>query len=650
MYRPNDFEPRPYEGLHHPNVVAMVAARVARSPRRTAVRFKRDGSWRAHSWKAYWDRAGAVAAGLAARLGVRPGDRVAVMAHTRVEWALCDLALARLGAISVPIYPTLTADRVGYILDDSRCTVAIVDTPANLSRMLDACAAGMGHTLSGIVYMDREGLRTPGEGGGNVRLEDLPDIGPVRWSFEDVEAAGEAVCAGREPAAVDLDEVQAALRLEDTFSHVYTSGTTGEPKGVVLTHQNFVFESWAIRNVVPVDETDEQLLVLPLAHIFSRHLLWGAVEQGAVTAFAEGPHTIERDLQEVAPTFMGAVPRIYETVYHRVLAAGRSGRLVERRMFDWCIEVGRKVSLHRQRGLSLPLRLAAEWKVADRLVFSRIRRAFGGRLRFFVSGGAPLSVQVAEFFHAAGVLVLEGYGLTETTGAVTVNRPDRYRFGTVGPPMPGCEIRIADDGEILVRGRNVMKAYLGRPEETAEVIDPDGWFHTGDIGEMVGGFLRITDRKKDLFKTSSGKFVAPLMLEQKLEGCGPVARAVVFGEGRPYVVALVELDDAYLAELARREGLGVATYDDLARHPRVRALVQACVDRVNADLASFETIRRFAILPRPLSEAMDEVTPTGKPRRRVVAEHFGTLVDGLYDAPPPPSSGGGGARPFGLGR
>ncbi len=645
-----DFEPRPYEGICHPNVVAMVEARLARSPRRTALRFKRDGAWRALSWQAAWETAGALALGLAARLGVRPRDRVAIMAHTRVEWALADLALARLGAISVPIYPTLTPDRVGYILDDSACTVAIVDTPASLRRLLDACAAGAARDLAGIVYMDPRTARSPRDGGGTVHVDDLPDVGPPRIPWDEVETAG-AECAAAGAPPVDLAAVAAELRLSDPLTHVYTSGTTGEPKGVVLTHENFVFEAWAVRNVVPVDETDEQLLVLPLAHIFSRHLFWGAVEQGAVTSFAEGPHTVERDLAEVAPTFMGAVPRIYETVYHRILTAGRSGRFVERRLFEWCLDVGRRVSLHRQRGLSVPLALQAKWKVADRLVFSRIREAFGGRLRFFVSGGAPLSVEVAEFFHAAGVLILEGYGLTETTGAATVNRPDRFRFGTVCPPMPGCEVRIADDGEILIRGRNVMKEYLGRPEETAAAIDPDGWFHTGDLGEMTGGFLRVTDRKNDLFKTSAGKFIAPLMIEQKLVGRAPIARAVVLGEGRPYVVALVELDQTQVAELARREGLGVSGYGDLARHPRVRAVVQACIDRVNAELASFETVRRFAILPRPLSEERDELTPTGKARRKVVAAHFADLVDRLYDSPPPGAAEGGGrARAFRRGR
>ncbi len=498
--------------------------------------------------------------------------------------------------------------------------------------------------------MDESSTAPGHRGGGIVRMEDLPAVGPPRHPWGAVRAGGVEAAGGPHAPPVDLDAVAASLALGDTMTHVYTSGTTGEPKGVVLTHGNLVFESWAVRNVVPVDETDEQLLVLPLAHIFSRQLLWGAVEQGAVTSFAERPDTIERDLQEVAPTFMGAVPRIYEQVYHRILAKGRAGGFVERRLFEWCLDVGRRVSLHRQRGQAVPLRLEAKWRVADRLVFSRIREAFGGRLRFFVSGGAALAPPIAEFFHAANVLILEGYGLTETTGAVTVNRPDRFRFGTVGPPMPGCEVRIAEDGEILVRGHNVMKGYLGRPEETAAALDSDGWLHTGDIGEFVGGFLRVTDRKKDLIKTSTGKFVAPRMIGKKLERFGPIARAVVLGEGRPYVVALVELDPDVVAGLARRERLGVSSVEDFARHPRIRAVVQQCIDRVNGSLASFETIRRFAILPRPLSEALDELTPTGKARRRVVAEHFHDLYDKLYETPPPGIPGGGATRPSWRGR
>jgi long-chain acyl-CoA synthetase len=420
------------------------------------------------------------------------------------------------------------------------------------------------------------------------------------------------------------------LKPGDDALILYTSGTTGEPKGVVLTHENLVYEAWAIRNVVPVDETDEQLLVLPLAHIFARHLVWGAVEQGAVTAVGEGEPQIAANLLEVAPTFMGAVPRMYELAHARVMreVIGRSP--VTRRGFELALEVGRRLSSYRQRGQVPPTSLQLRGMVADRLFFARIRALFGGRLRFFVCGGAALNQEIAEFFHACGVLILEGYGLSETTGATNVNRPDRFRFGTVGPAMPGCEIRIADDGEVLVRGHNVMRGYLERPEETAAAFDEHGWLRTGDIGELRDGFLKITDRKKSLFKTTGGKYVAPRMVEGRLRVKEGIGHALVHGEGRPFPIALVSLDVEALLQRSDEEGLGCRTYADLAVHPRVQALVQEHVDAVNATLARWETIRRFAIVPRPFTVESGELTPTRKLRRAVIAQRYAEVIEDLY--------------------
>ncbi|HEY0134354.1 MAG TPA: long-chain fatty acid--CoA ligase, partial [Nannocystis sp.] len=523
---------------------------------------------------------------------------------------VCDLAITLAGAVSVPIYPSITAEQAAYILRDSGAVVAIVGDAGEAERL-----RWVGPALQYVVI----------EGAGG------------EGSLDALQAAGEAVVAGQRET---LDAVAADTTLSEPFTFVYTSGTTGVPKGVVLTHKNLVYEAWAIKNVVAADRSDEQLMVLPLAHVFARHLLWGAVEQGAVTAFAP---PVERGasqtaalataFQEVGPTYMCAVPRVYEKFYNQILREIQAQGAVVGLGFEQAMEVGRKVSMCRQRGQALPGTLALKANLADRLFFTKIKQKFGGRLRFFVSGGAPLRREVSEFFHAVGVLILEGYGLTETTGATNVNRPDRFRFGTVGPAMPGCELRIADDGEVLVRGAGVMQGYHGMPEETAAVLDEQGWLHTGDIGELRDGFLAITDRKKDLLVTSNGKNIAPLPLEGRLELCEGIAHALVVGDARPYLAVLIALDVPAMLALARREGLNCRSTPEMARHPRIRQVIQGHIDAMNADLANFETIRRYAIADHEFSEATGELTPTQKLRRREVLAKYAGVIEALYPVP-----------------
>jgi len=596
----------PAEGISHPNVLQMMEARVQRTPDLAALRCKIQGMWRTWTWLD-WQRLGQnVAAALISRHGVARGDRVALMAASCLEWAVCDLGIALAGAVSVPIYPSSTPEQAAYILQDSGARVAIVGDTADVQRL-----RGLSHPVRQFIAIGGR----PGDG--VVSLEQLQQDG-----------------------AADLKSVQptlaglvAGLGLADPFTIVYTSGTTGTPRGVVLSHKNIVYEAWAIKNVIAADRSDEQLMILPLAHVFARHLLWGAVEQGAVTAFVpagpeQGGAALASAFQEVAPTFMGAVPRVFDRLYARILGDVQRGNLVSRAAWDRCMLVGRKVSQCRQRGQAVPGGLALRMNLADRVCFARIRQQFGGRLRFFISGGAPLRREVAEFFHAVGVLILEGYGLTETTGATNVNRPDRFRFGTVGPAMPGCELRIADDGEVLVRGPGVMTGYHNLPEETAAVLDPQGWLRTGDIGELHGGFLTITDRKKNLIILSTGKHVAPQPLEGRIELAEGIAHALVVGDGRPHLVALIGLDVAAMLAVSQREGLGCRDLVDLARHPRIRQIVQAHIDRHNADVAGFEQIRKFAILEAP--PAPDERTPTDKLRRRETLARHAATIDALY--------------------
>jgi long-chain acyl-CoA synthetase len=393
-----------------------------------------------------------------------------------------------------------------------------------------------------------------------------------------------------------------------------------------------VFETAALAEAVAVDHTDEQLLVLPLAHVFGRHLLWGAIERGAMTAFPEGDDHVADDLREIAPTFVGGPPRLFERVYVQALAEAEQGGLVPAAVVDHALDVGRRVSVLRQRGQTPPLSLSVQMAIADRLLFRRLRARFGERLRFFVCGGASLPREVAELFHAAGMLVLEGYGLTETTGAVAVNRPDRHRFGTVGPPLPGCHIAIAEDGEILVSGPGVMAGYHRDPAATQAATTAQGAFATGDLGAMEDGFLRITGRKKTQFKTSGARYVAPERIEPRLSMREGIAEAIVVGAGRPYAGVLLALDEDVLLARSDREGLGCRSYADLAVHPRVRALVRAHVDAVNEGLSRDERLRCFEILPRPLSEAAGELTPTRKVRRPVVETRYRDLIERMYAA------------------
>jgi long-chain acyl-CoA synthetase len=601
------FVPRPAEGLNHQNIAQMFLARVRKTPELTALRFKRDGLWRPMSWRG-WELAGReLAAGMISRFGVEPGDRIALLARTRVEWALCDLAICLCGAVSVPIFPTSTGAEIAFLLRDSGARVLIAEHPEMLQR-LEATSEVPELPVANGVCIDT--VASP-----RLTLDALREAGRIALAkSSDVQARIEAAIAGRE--------------LEDPFTIAYTTGTTGRPKGAILTHKNLVYEAWAIKNSIAVDRTDQHLLMLPLAHIFARHLLWAAVESGAVTAFASQSSAAMHELLEVAPTYVGAVPRFYDKLERELRAELAARGFAERKMISLALEVGRRVSICRQRGLAIPTLLAAEWKVADKAVFERVRARFGGKLRFFVSGAAPLRHETAEFFHSLGLLVLEGYGLSETTGATHVNRPDRFRFGTVGSALPGCEVRVAARGEILLRGHNVMSGYHGDPGSVATHVDADGWLHTGDVGELDDGFLRITDRLDDLIITPAGKNVAPQKLEGRLRGREGVAHVLVTGNRRPHLVALVGLDEAEMLTLARREGLGCRAYADLARHPRIHAIVSSYIDDLNKTAPKHEVIESFAIPPEPFAAA--DITPTLELKRKAVEDRYAALIDDLY--------------------
>jgi long-chain acyl-CoA synthetase len=556
-----------------------------------------DGGWNPVTWPEAASRVDDLANGLLG-LGIRKGDTVAIVGRTTVEWSLIDFAIAVTGAVAAPIYPNSSPQETGYILDHSDSVVAFVEDEMQREKV-DA------------VRGDAPKLR-------DVRtFADLPAL----------EASGREFAA-RNPDA--LADASAALDEEDLFTYIYTSGTTGPPKACMIRHRNY-FEMAAV-----VDELEDfilpgdvMLLYLPLAHNFGRlmHLL-GAY-MGYTIAFVPDPLRVAEALPGVRPTVLPSVPRVFEKVYSGVLGQFDRATGVKRRLIDWAMGVGRRTSALRREGKPVPVGLAAQERVADRLVFSKVKERLGRRLRIAISGAAPLDPAIAEFFHALGILILEGYGLTECTTACSVNTPTRFRFGTVGPVLPGFEVRIADDGEILIRSETVFAGYYKDEEATRAVVGDDGWLQSGDVGELDDGFLRITDRKKDILVTAGGKNVAPQNVENLLKQSKYVSQAVVVGDRRPYCAALITLDPPATEEWAAQHG---ADPDPaaLARDERVRELVQTAVDAANAELSRFEQIKRFAILPRDFSAEHDEITPTLKLRRRAVQEHFAREIDELY--------------------
>jgi len=547
-----------------------------------ALRSKQHGTWRATSFYAWQSTSRALAAGLVAR-GIEKGDRVAILLPTRQEWAVIEIAILMVGAIPVPIYPTLTPAQVAFIVKDAGARALVCEDSNAIGRLrADETFRAIEESVGSIIAI---------KGG--------------ECDFAKLHAEGTALLA-KNPKAVTAREE--SLVSTDIAGIYYTSGTTGEPKGVVIDHAAFLFEIEAFSELLGVTSNDEQLLFLPLAHIFGKILLVAAMRVGFCSAFAQSMMTTLDDAEEVNPTFFGSVPRLFEKLHEVANAKAKEAGEVQLRIFRWAIEIGQAVAVLRRANASVPLALELQHRYADKLVFSKIRKRFGNRLRFAVSGAAPLDERLAEWFHAIGVPIYEGYGLTETTAATTLNRPLAIRFGTVGRPLPGVEVRTGSDGEVLVRGPNVFREYWNRPQETREAIDPERWFHSGDIGVIDSdGFLRITDRKKDLLITAGGKNVAPQRIEAMLSRSRHVARAVVVGDRRPYLVALIVPSPSADA-----------------------ASVQRAVDQANAALASFETVKRFAMLDQDLSVDRGELTPTLKVRRNVVEQRYSKLIESLY--------------------
>jgi long-chain acyl-CoA synthetase len=609
------------------NAIDLFTSRVKRSAAKTAMRWKQGGVWREATW-GDWDAASRELAGGLISLGLALGDRAAVLGNTRREWLEADLGILMAGAICVPIYQSNVPHECEYIINDSGARVVFAENPAQM-RKLFAERAKLKNVVKIIYWDDLAKLEKPDANGcTEIKLDEVVPDAEKSWvmSVAQLREEGKKWLGAH---AGELEKRWAEVKPEQAYTFVYTSGTTGPPKGVVLTHKNIVWECEAMKDVLPIDESDEQLLFLPLAHIFARLLEWSTILKGSRIAFAEGIPQIKANLSEVRPTMMCAVPRVLEKVYLGILGNRNASPPGKQKIFDWAFSVGKQVSKHKQRHEPIPLGLTVKNAIATKLVFSKIQAVLGGRIRFLISGGAPLSKEIAEFFHAAGVLILEGWGLTETTAGTCVNRPDKYAFGTVGPAVPGIELKIASDGEILVRGGSVMKEYYGKPEATAEAIDSEGWFHTGDIGVIQDGMLKITDRKKDIIVNAGGKNIAPQNLENSLKATPYISQVMVHGDKRPYLVALITLNEENIVKWAKDNGVSDAP-GELAKNDKVRSLVQKYVDDLNAREPSYSSIKKFEILPQDFSQETGELTPTLKVKRKFTSEKYKDLLDAFY--------------------
>jgi long-chain acyl-CoA synthetase len=547
-------------------------------------------------------------------LGVSPGDRVALAAESRTEWLLCDFAVLAAGGVTVPIYPTLSAEQSRYILHDSGARLAIVSTRVQLEKTQE-----VRHrlpALEAVVAMDEAAA--------------MPSVSASVFSLEEIERRGHTRMAGEWGAGREFRDAARAVSSDSLATIIYTSGTTGEPKGVMLTHANLVSNMRASAAALEISQEDVALSFLPLSHAFERMVSFVYLFSGVTIVFAESFDTIARDLLQVRPTVLTGVPRVYEKLHARIVEVGQSTGGVKAAVFRWAVDAGLARARAVLRGRRASPITSLKTALGERLVYAKIREKLGGRIRFVASGSAPLADSVMEFFEAVGIPIIEGYGLTETAPILTFNPLHALRVGTVGRAIPGVELRIAEDGEILTRGPNVMLGYYNKPDATAEVLR-DGWFHTGDIGQIDSeGYLRITDRKKDLLVTSGGKKIAPQPIEAILKRSPLVSEAVVLGDRRKYAAALIVPELTALERRLKDLGRPMASREELSTRPDVIALYQEIVDALNRELSQFERIKRIALLPADFTVESGELTPTLKVKRKVVEQRWHDQIEGLY--------------------
>ncbi|WP_245927636.1 AMP-dependent synthetase/ligase [Nocardioides silvaticus] len=591
------------------NVAIQFLDRVAASGPREAFRFPRGEAWESVTWAQTGERVRRLAAGLLS-LGLEPEQRVGIASSTRYEWILADLAVMCAAGATTTVYPSTGAEDTSYIVGDADCRIVFAEDAAQLEKLQSHRA-------------------------------DLPNLGKV-ITFEDSAADGDWVITmdalaelGDSYLADHPDAIEAVskeIRPDQLATLIYTSGTTGRPKGVRTLHKAWVFEGEAIKAQNILGEDDLQFLWLPMAHSFGKVLLSTQLACGFATAIDGRVEKIVDNLGVVKPTFMGAAPRIFEKAHARIVTMQAAEGGAKEKIFKKAFEVGTKVDELTMAGKSVPLPLKVQHRLFDKLVFSKVRDRFGGRVKFFISGSAALNAEIAQWFHAAGILILEGYGMTENAAGATVNHPDQYKIGTVGLPFPGTEVRIAEDGEVQLKGPHIMAGYHNRDEATAEAMTDDGWLRTGDKGEIdADGYLKITGRIKELFKTSGGKYIAPPAIEAKFKAiCPYVSQFMVFGAERNFVVALITLDPDAIAGWAAENGMEGTSYTDLVRSDKVRAMVADYVDELNGQLNRWETIKKWELLDHDLTIESGELTPSLKVKRAVVESNNKDLIDSFY--------------------
>jgi len=561
------------------------------------------------SYKEYRTRVEQFALGLAS-LGVKRGDRLSIVAENRPDWVISDMAMVILGAVNVPIYPTLTPKQIEYIFNDAGVKVAVVSNLYQLNKVLKIQKEVK--TLKHMIVMSEKDAPTGGS----------------------VLAFSSVLNMGREYQRENPDHLRksmAQIKQEDLLTLIYTSGTTGNPKGVMLSHRNLVTNIKSSSEIISLGEDDVLLSFLPLCHSFERMAgYYTAMACGSTVAYAESVETVRDNLIEVRPTVVTTVPRLFERIHSRIQKQVDSSPAARRKIFQWALKVGKDHAKARKAG-SIPATLQAKHRIASKLVFSKLKERTGGRIKYFVSGGAALPKMLGEFFEAVGIQILEGYGLTETSPVLTANRMDDYKFGTVGKPIAGVQIKIAEDGEILAKGPNIMLGYYNNTKATAEVIDKEGWFHTGDIGMFdAEGHLVITDRKKHLFVSSGGKNIAPQPIENLFLESKYVDQFILIGDGKMFLTALIVPEYEILKEFAADRRIVYNDQKDLALDGDVRKLFQTEIDRLQKDLPAFERVRRFELLPEALTVEADEITPTMKVKRRSVEKKYSHLINKMY--------------------